>query len=114
MWELYTFWAFVPLLLAIHAQLHSEVSVYGPSWVFGLIAAVAPAYVAGSLAQRVGSLRPSWVALAVSGALLSLLLLTLPRPAFMVAMPGMGPGRGGRFAAVFGAGGTAGPGRRRA
>ena len=31
MWELYTFWAFVPLLLAIHAKLHSEVGAYGPS-----------------------------------------------------------------------------------
>jgi len=48
MWELYTFWAFVPLLLATHAQLHFEVGVYGPSWAFGLVAAGAPACVAGS------------------------------------------------------------------
>ena len=69
MWELYTFWAFVPLLLAIHAKLHSEMDAYGPSWVFGLIAAGAPACVAGRyLAQRVGGLRTARVALAVSGA----------------------------------------------
>ena len=59
----------MPLLLAIHAQLHSEVDTYGPSWAFGLIADGAPACVAGSyLAQRVGSLRTARVALAVSGA----------------------------------------------
>ena len=69
MLELYIFWAFVPLLLAIHVKLHSEMDAYGPSWVFGLIAAGAPARVAGRyLAQRVGSLRTARVALAVSGA----------------------------------------------
>lgn len=89
MWELYTFWAFVPLLLALHAHLHPGQPAYGPGWAFGLIAAGAPACVLGGyLARRWGSLPTARLALAVSGAccLLSPWLLLLPRPAFLAAV----------------------------
>ena len=85
MWELYTFWAFVPLLLATHARLHPGLPAYGPGWAFGLIAAGAPACVLGGyLARRWGSLATARWALAVSGAccLLSSWLLLLPGPLF--------------------------------
>ena len=85
MWELYTFWAFVPLLLATHAQLHPETGSYGPGWAFGMIATCVAG---GYLARQVGDLRTARTALAVSGGccLLSPLLLALPRPAFAGAM----------------------------
>lgn len=62
MWELYTFWAFVSLLLSTHAQLHPAVGTYGPGWAFGLIAAGAPACVAGGYLarRRAACARPGW------------------------------------------------------
>ena len=117
MWELYTFWAFVPLLLATHARLHPGQSGYGRGWAFGLIAAGAPACVLGGyLARRWGSLPTARLSLAISGSccVLSPWLLALPRPAFvggvlvwgmavvadspqfstLVARPGRGHGHG--------------------
>ena len=87
-WELYTFWAFVPLLLATNAQLHPETGFSGSGWAFGLIVAGAPACGRGYLARQVGGLRTARTALAVSGGccLLSPVLLTLPRSAFAGAM----------------------------
>ncbi|MBF9143666.1 MFS transporter [Hymenobacter properus] len=94
MWELYTFWAFVPLWLAAYAQRHPGSGLLGPGWAFGIIAVGAPACVAGGyLAQRVGSRRTARLALAISGAccLLSPLLLALPLWAFgaLMALWGM-------------------------
>ncbi len=89
LWELYTFWAFVPLLLATHARLHPGQPGYGPGWAFGLIAAGAPACVLGGyLARRWGSLPTARLSLAISGAccVLSPWLLALPRPAFVGAV----------------------------
>ena len=89
MWELYTFWAFVPWLLDLHARLHPAQAAYGPGWAFGLIAAGAPACMLGGyLGQRWGSLPTARLALAISGlcCLLSPWLLLLPRPAFVGAV----------------------------
>ncbi|UOQ50766.1 MFS transporter [Hymenobacter cellulosivorans] len=85
MWELYTFWAFVPLLLTIYRQLHPELRELPAGLAFGAIASGALACVgSGYLAQRWGSLRPARLALWVSGAgcVLSPLLLQLPLPLF--------------------------------
>jgi MFS family permease len=94
MWELYTFWAFVPLLLATYTRLHPGTAAFGPGWTFSVLAAGAPACVAGGyLAQRWGSWRTARTALALSGVccLLSPWLLALPRPVFgpLVVLWGM-------------------------
>ena len=67
MWELYTFWAFVPILLGLFAQKHQiymEISV----WSFAIIAIGGLACViSGYLSQRWGTKSVAAVALALSG-----------------------------------------------
>jgi len=89
MWELYTFWAFVPLLLATYAGQHPGGPAFTPAWAFAVIGAGAPGCVLGGyLARRRGSLATARLALAVSGAccLFSPWLLQLPRPLFGSAL----------------------------
>ena len=85
MWELYTFWAFVPLLLAAHASRHGE-SINVGLWSFGVIAAGAMGCVAGGFAsRRVGSAPVAISQLSASGicCVLSPLAFALPQPAFL-------------------------------
>jgi MFS family permease len=67
MFELYTFWAFVPLLLGSYNQL-TGAQLPVSLWAFGVMAAgTLGCVLTGELSGRWGSHRTAWVALAVSG-----------------------------------------------
>lgn len=67
MWELYTFWAFVPVLLALFAKKH-QIFLNIPLWSFAIIAVGGLACViSGYLSQRWGVKSVAAVALALSG-----------------------------------------------
>jgi MFS family permease len=81
MWELYAFWAFLPLVIAAHAA-GREASL----WTFAVIGAGAIGCVAGGLASlRAGSARVAFAQLSASGicCLLSPLLFYAPTPLFL-------------------------------
>ena len=81
MWELYAFWAFVPLVIAARA---AELAV--SLWTFAVIAAGALGCVAGGLVSlRAGSARVAFTQLSASGicCLLSPLLFHAPTPVFL-------------------------------
>ncbi|WP_216680474.1 MFS transporter [Hymenobacter siberiensis] len=68
MWELYTFWAFVPVVLAAFNARHAGAALPVPLLSFGIIGGGSLACVgAGLLAQRLGPARVATGALALSG-----------------------------------------------
>ncbi|QJR14880.1 MFS transporter [Usitatibacter palustris] len=92
MWELYTFWAFVPLLLVAHASRHGE--VYNvPAWAFAIIAAGALGCIGGGLVSRLkGSAPVAFWQLAASGTCCLALPFAIhwPAPAFLAYLVAWG------------------------
>lgn len=88
MWELYTFWAFVPFLLGLHAELQGNYAFPVSFWSFWVIAVGGLACVLGGyISERSGTKRTAAIALFLSGicCLVSpLLLLYAPTPVFLV------------------------------
>ncbi len=88
MWELYTFWAFVPMMLTFH--LASRVDTWNVSlWTCAIIAAGSVGCAGGGLlSARWGSARVAFVQLAFSGlcCLLSPLVLLAPTPLFLTVL----------------------------
>lgn len=68
MWELYTFWAFLPTLIGYYQQKHPATSLTNALWTFGAIAAGAVGCIGGGyLALRIGSARVARYLLLTSG-----------------------------------------------
>jgi len=67
MWELYTFWAFVPVMLSAYLKAHPPATLNIPLWSFLIIATGGGACVAGGfLSQRFGVKRTATTALFLS------------------------------------------------
>lgn len=67
MWELYAFWAFLPVVLAAYAAQH-QMDIELSLWSFLIISTGAPACVVGAyLAQKMGEERVAFSALKISG-----------------------------------------------
>ena len=83
MWELYTFWAFVPVLLKLH-QVYTTTVINVPLWSFIIIATGSIGCVAGGyISQRAGSAKVAFYALLCSGICCCL-------SPFIIALPGYG------------------------
>lgn len=86
MWELYTFWAFVPVMLATHMGSGTAFRLNIPLWAFLVIGAGSiGCAVGGLLSHRFGSARVASAQLAVSGicCMVSPLMFSAPSVVFL-------------------------------
>lgn len=68
MWELYTFWAFVPVLLKQYADTHFKIQFNIPLWSFLIIAVGSISCVLGGyIAAKIGSKKVAYTSLLLSG-----------------------------------------------
>lgn len=87
MWELYTFWAFLPTLITYYQLQHPTVALTNSLWAFGGIAAGAVGCVGGGyLALQIGSMRVARYLLLTSGLCILLLPFLVTAPPWLFAM----------------------------
>ena len=87
MWELYTLWAFVPVVLAYYANQNGTEMPFS-LWTFIIISCGSIGCILGGIfSQRIGSARVAYRFLLLSGiiCLISPLLYQLPQPLFLAA-----------------------------
>jgi len=87
MWELYAFWAFVPVILAAHVGSGTVFTLNIPLWAFLIIGAGGiGCALGGMLSEHFGSARVAAVQLAISGlcCFVSPLLFSAPSPVFLL------------------------------
>lgn len=86
MWELYTFWGFLPLLLQLYSEMN-EVQLNVPLLSFLIISSGSISCISGGyLSQKIGSASVASIALAISGicCLLSFLMFSVPLWLFLI------------------------------
>ena len=87
MWELYTFWAFVPFILTAYAKSQPQVDLNISFWTFSIIAAgTVGCILGGFVSLRVGSARVAAALLLSSGVCcaVSPILFWAPTPVFLM------------------------------